>query len=68
MKRLIWDTLKVFIIFTLCTFLFYYGLQLLHSEYEQIHRFDPPNGPAIKVNQSQSRLFDRIPIIFQRGE
>lgn len=51
MRRLIWDTVKVFILFTLCTFLFYYGLQLLHNEYEQIHRFDPPEGPAVKVFQ-----------------
>lgn len=51
MRRLIGDTVKVFILFTLCTFLFYYGLQLLHNEYEQIHRFDPPEGPAVKVFQ-----------------
>ncbi|WP_249871923.1 DUF4227 family protein [Oceanobacillus saliphilus] len=67
MGRFIWDTVKVFIIFTICTFLFYYGLKLLHNEYEQIHRYDPPQGPAIKVFESKG-ILERIHIIFQQGE
>ncbi|WP_067728177.1 DUF4227 family protein [Oceanobacillus damuensis] len=68
MRTILWDTMKIFIIFTICTFLFYYGLKLLHREYEQIHRFDPPQGPAVKVFESQSKLKERFHIIFQQGE
>lgn len=49
MKRLFWDATKIFVIFIICTLLFYYSLQLMQAEYEQIHRYDPPEGPSIKV-------------------
>ncbi|WP_010650774.1 DUF4227 family protein [Oceanobacillus massiliensis] len=68
MSRMMWDTFKVFIIFTICTFIFYFGLQVLHNEYKQIHRYDPPEGPAVKVFQSQSKILERFQLIFQQGE
>lgn len=68
MNEMIWDALKVFIIFTLCTCLFYFGLKVMHSEYEQIHRYDSPEGPAVKVFHSQSRLVERFQLFFQEGD
>ncbi|PAV29557.1 hypothetical protein CIL05_11885 [Virgibacillus profundi] len=68
MKRIIWDTIKVFIIFIACTFLFYFGLRAMHSEYEQYHRYDPPEGPAVKVFNTEQSFFDRLNLFFRLGE
>ncbi len=59
MKRILWDVMKVTVIFICCTFLFYFGLRALHQEYEQYHRYDQPEGPAVKVfSEDEDRLFD----------
>ncbi|MFC2948251.1 YqzK family protein [Virgibacillus sediminis] len=68
MKRIIWDTFKVFIIFSACTFLFYFGLQMMHAEYENYHRYDPPEGPAVKVFQEEGDFLDRLNLFFRLGE
>ncbi|GAB3052466.1 YqzK family protein [Virgibacillus ainsalahensis] len=68
MKRLVWDTCKVFIIFTACTFLFYFGLRMMHAEYEQYHRYDPPEGPAVKVFNEDKSFIDRLNLFFRLGE
>ncbi|MDY0396515.1 YqzK family protein [Virgibacillus halophilus] len=68
MKQMVWDTMKVFIIFVACTCLFYFGLRMMHDEYEQYHRYDLPEGPAVKVFGDHSSLVDRLPIIFRFGE
>lgn len=49
MKRVVLDSVKIFIIFIICTCLFYLGLRVMHNEYEQFHRYDQPEGPAVKV-------------------
>lgn len=68
LKRLVWDTLKVFIIFTACTCLFYFGLKAMHTEYEEFQRYDQPDGPAVKVFQQESSLLDRLNLFFRLGE
>lgn len=68
MRRIMWDVLKVTIIFLCCTFLFYFGLRAMHYEYEQYHRYDQPEGPAVKVFQKDDGIFDRIPLFFRIGE
>lgn len=68
MNRVIWDTLKVFIIFVICTFLFYHALKTMHVEYEQIHRYDTPEGPAIGVFNEESSIIDRLNLFFRLGE
>lgn len=68
MNRLVWDTIKVFVIFMACTFLFYYGLRMMHAEYEQFHRYDPPEGPAVKVFNEEKSLIDRLDLFFRLGE
>lgn len=68
MNRIVWDTIKVFVIFIACTFLFYYGLRMMHAEYEQFHRYDPPEGPAVKVFKEEKSLIDRLNLFFRLGE
>lgn len=68
MKRIMWDTTKVFVIFIACTFLFYYGLREMHSEYEQLHRYDPPKGTAVKVFNEEESFIDRLNLFFRLGE
>lgn len=68
MKQLIQETLKVFIIFIACTFLFYFALHFMQTEYDQIHRYDAPEGPSVKVYETNDRLIDRIGLFFWLGE
>ncbi|GAA0443931.1 YqzK family protein [Lentibacillus halophilus] len=70
MKQLLWDTLKVFVIFIICTVLFYAGLRYMHAEYKQYNRYDPPEGPSEKVFNidDDETVIDRLNIFFQLGE
>lgn len=69
MKRMIWDTVKVFVIFIACTCLFYIGLRYMHSEYEQFHRYDPPEGPSVKVYDTEGdHIIDRLNLFLRLGE
>ncbi|WP_407268776.1 YqzK family protein [Radiobacillus sp. PE A8.2] len=67
---LIRETLKIFVIFVACTLLFYFGLRAMHAEYENYHRYDPPEGRAIKVfnNNEGQDIIDRMSIFFRLGE
>lgn len=58
MKQIVWDVLKVMIIFLCCTFLFYFGLRAMHHEYEEYHRYDQPDGPAVKVFNEDRPILD----------
>ncbi len=67
--HIIKDTVKIFIIFTACTLLFYFGLKMMNEEYEKIHRYDEPEGKAVKVFQPHDEgLLDRLSIFFRLGE
>lgn len=45
--------------------MFYFGLRAMHEEYEQYHRYDEPEGPAIKVFSEDERLIDRFYLFFK---
>lgn len=66
------QTLKVFIIFTGCTILFYYGIMWVNEEYQGYHRYDEPNGAALKasnaVAKENSSLLDRLMLFYLNGE
>jgi hypothetical protein len=66
------QTLKVFIIFTGCTILFYYGIMLVNEEYQNYHRYDEPEGAALKVSnavsEENSSLLDRLKMFYLNGE
>ncbi|MFC4558726.1 YqzK family protein [Virgibacillus kekensis] len=68
MRKLIWDTVKVFVIFIACTVIFYAGLQMMHKEYEQFHRYDPPEGPSVKVFELNESFIDRLNLFLRLGE
>lgn len=67
------DTIKVFILFTGSTLLFYFGIMWINQEYEQYHRYDEPEGGALKVSsvqvqQKQASWLDRLIYFYQTGE
>ncbi|WP_062046502.1 YqzK family protein [Bacillus sp. JCM 19034] len=66
------QTLKVFILFMGCTLLFYYGILWVSQEYESYHRYDEPEGKAVKVFQMEERkgtsFFERLIFFYQEGE
>jgi hypothetical protein len=66
------NTMKVFVLFTGCTILFYYGIMWLNEEYTEYHRYDQPKGSAVKVtasnDQHQSNWFDRLILFYLNGE
>nr|WP_268236361.1 YqzK family protein [Pullulanibacillus pueri] len=47
--KVIFDTMKVFLLFVGCTVLFYFGLKWLDENYEGYHQYDVPSGGAVKV-------------------
>ncbi|WP_117169302.1 YqzK family protein [Paraliobacillus sediminis] len=63
------DTMKLFLLFILCTTLFYFGLRAMEVEYQNYHRYDPPEGKAVKVmQQEQHDWINRLSIFFRIGE
>ncbi|MEH7414816.1 YqzK family protein [Neobacillus drentensis] len=66
------QTLKVFIIFTGCTILFYYGMIWVSEEYQNYHRYDEPEGSALKVSnavkEDSSSVLDRLMLFYLNGE
>jgi hypothetical protein len=71
--KLVGNTLKVFLAFTCCTVLFYYGLIWINQEYEDYHRYDEPEGKAVKVFQpfeeeNQRKWFERLELFYDIGE
>ena len=66
------QTVKVFILFTGCTILFYYGIMWVSEEYQNYHRYDEPEGAALKVsnavNETSSSLLDRLMLFYLNGE
>lgn len=68
-----WDTIKVFLLFTGCTLLFYYGILWVSHEYDSYHRYDEPKGKAVKVFQVESgsdenTFIDRLLFFYYFGE
>lgn len=67
-----WKTIKVFLLFTVCTLLFYYGIIWISEEYENYHRYDEPHGSAIKVSSvgdaRQSNVLERFLLFYLNGE
>ncbi|WML53955.1 YqzK family protein [Neobacillus sp. PS3-12] len=70
--KIIMHTLKVFLLFTGCTILFYYGMMFVNEEYQNYHRYDEPKGSALKVSSSSqdegTNLFDRLVLFYLNGE
>jgi len=70
--KMAFHTLKVFLLFTTCTILFYYGMMWVNEEYQNYHRYDEPKGAALKVSNAAQEegpsLFDRLVLFYLNGE
>jgi hypothetical protein len=70
--KMIFQALKVFIIFTGCTILFYYGIIWVNQEYQDYNRYDEPEGAAIKASTVDSHddltSIDRLILFYLNGE
>jgi hypothetical protein len=70
--KMMLQTLKVFVLFTGSTILFYYGIMWLNEEYQNYNRYDEPEGAAIKVsnavNEKDSSWYDRLILFYLNGE
>ena len=70
--KVVFQTVKVFIIFTGCTVLFYYGIIWVSAEYQNYHRYDEPEGSALKVSnavkEDSSSVLDRLMLFYLNGE
>jgi hypothetical protein len=67
------ETIKILIIFLGFTLLFYYGIVWLNEEYEGYHRYDKPQGGAVKVmkyNQLENSedSLNRLYFFYHYGE
>lgn len=67
------QTIKVFILFTGCTLLFYYGILWISKEYENYYEYDEPKGKVIKVFHMDDRLQtftwkERLLLLYKEGE
>ncbi|WP_208588192.1 DUF4227 family protein [Gracilibacillus suaedae] len=67
--KVFFEMMKFFIIFVLCTILFYYVIKALHQEYEKLDRYEYPQGNAVKVfHQEEPDVWERLSIFFRLGE
>ncbi|MFY4775898.1 YqzK family protein [Metabacillus sp. RGM 3146] len=75
MKRFLlacFDLLKVFVVFTGFTILFYYAIIWVNLEYQDYHKYDEPEGAALKVTSMVQEKTDswqnRLLFFFLNGE
>ncbi|MCD7033284.1 YqzK family protein [Metabacillus sp. GX 13764] len=72
MLRAFFDLLKVFVIFTGFTILFYYAIIWVNLEYQGYHKYDEPEGAALKVTKMVHERTDdwrnRLIFFFLNGE
>ncbi|MFT8322317.1 MAG: YqzK family protein [Bacillus sp. (in: firmicutes)] len=70
--KMVFRTIKVFLLFTGCTILFYYAIIWFNEEYQDLHRYDEPSGAAVKVNSTVAKeeysWKDRILLFYLNGE
>ncbi|MFC0271509.1 YqzK family protein [Metabacillus herbersteinensis] len=66
------DIVKVFVLFTGFTVLFYYAIIWVNLEYQDFHRFDQPQGAALKVtnmvNDEGESWINRLMFFYLNGE
>ena len=70
-KKILFQMLKVFLLFTGCTILFYYSIVWINEEYENYHRYDEPEGSAVKVSTTEQQTdtwFERLLFFYRDGE
>ncbi|GIO22542.1 DUF4227 family protein [Oceanobacillus sp. J11TS1] len=68
MEKHLKDGMKLFIWFMIGACFFTGCLHFMYREFQEIHRYDPPEGPAVKVMNQEVPLFDWFPFDFMKGE
>ncbi|WP_044747938.1 YqzK family protein [Bacillus alveayuensis] len=69
--KMLLQMLKVFLLFTGCTILFYYSIVWINQEYENYHRYDEPEGSAVKVStveRQPNNWLERLLFFYRDGE
>ncbi|MBD1378699.1 YqzK family protein [Bacillus sp. IB182487] len=66
------DMFKVFILFSGFTILFYYAIIWINLEYQDYHRYDEPEGAALKVtnmiHEEDKSWAERLMFFYFNGE
>ena len=64
--------LKGIYLFTGCTVLFYYGIMWVNEEYQNYHRYDEPEGAALRfrmqIMKRSTAWLDRLILFYLNGE
>ena len=70
--NVVYKSIKVFILFTGCTIFFYYGIIWINEEYQNYHRYEEPQGMAIKVSATTDSksmpVLERLILFYINGE
>ncbi|PDY00803.1 hypothetical protein COM13_07435 [Bacillus pseudomycoides] len=71
--KLTFDGMKVFLLFTGCTILFYFAILWINEEYESYHRYEKPKEETIeKVSGNEEPAKDvfvnRMIFFYENGE
>jgi hypothetical protein len=68
------DIIKVFLLFTGCTILFYFAILWVNEEYQNYHRYDAPKeDSAVKVSTEEQGMtvdnwMQRMIFFYENGE
>ncbi|MFD1707082.1 YqzK family protein [Siminovitchia sediminis] len=72
MASMVFQVLRVFILFAICTIMFYYGMIWVSQEYENYRKYDEPKGTAVKVMQQDhdegNDWVSRLLLFYLNGE
>ncbi|MCP8966961.1 YqzK family protein [Ectobacillus ponti] len=71
--RVMFDVVKVFILFTGCTVLFYFAILWVNEEYQSYHRYDKPSGETVEevsgpVQPEEENWMHRLVFFYENGE
>ncbi|GAF21367.1 MULTISPECIES: DUF4227 family protein [Shouchella] len=70
--KILFHTMKAVILFVACTAIFYYGILWVTDELSDLHRYDVPEGNALKASSVASdedrSLLQRLTLFLLDGE
>ncbi|MEC2627126.1 YqzK family protein [Bacillus cereus] len=71
--KLTFDGIKVFLLFTSCTILFYFAILWINEEYELYHRYEKPKEETVEkvsVNEEPANdaFVNRMMFFYENGE
>ncbi|AIC94194.1 DUF4227 family protein [Shouchella lehensis] len=71
--KILFHTMKAAILFVACTAIFYYGILWVTDELSEFHRYDVPEGNALKassvaISDEDRSLLQRLTLFLLDGE